>query len=177
MDYFLAVLLVLGSAGAWTIGLLGLPGNWLILVLAACYTQWGPARGRMDTGWWFVIGLIAVALCGEVIELLAGALGTTKAGGSKRSAVLALFGSLAGGLIGIGLGLPIPVIGSLVAAVLFAGLGALAGAVLGEQWSGRDLDAALRVGSAAFWSRLFGTLGKALCGAVMVVLVLVSLLV
>jgi hypothetical protein len=69
------------------------------------------------------------------------------------------------------------VLGPIVGAVLFAGLGALAGAVLGERWKGRDLEESLRVGEAAFWSRLLGTLGKSLIGAVMVVLVLAAVLV
>ncbi len=98
-----------------------------------------------------------------------------RAGGSRRSAVLALVGSLAGGATGVLVGVPIPLVGPLVAAVLFAGLGALAGAMLGESWKGRSLDQSVRVGKAAFWGRLFGTLAKTLIGAVMVVVALAAL--
>jgi len=118
-----------------------------------------------------------LAVAGEVVEFLAGALGATRAGGSRRGAVMALGGSLAGGVFGMFAALPIPLVGPLVGAVLFGALGALAGAVLGEQWKGKDLDESLRVGHAAFWGRLLGTLGKALVGAVMVLVVLVTLFV
>jgi hypothetical protein len=57
---------------------------------------------------------------------------------------------------------PIPVIGSVVAAVLFAGLGAMAGAILGEVSAGQRLDTSWQIGKAAFWGRLAGTLGKML---------------
>ncbi len=100
----------------------------------------------------------------------------SKAGGSRRSAALALVGSLIGGISGLAIGVPVPVIGSLVAAVLFAALGALAGAMIGESWKGRDLDQSLRVGKAAFWGRVLGTLAKALIGAVMVVVALAALI-
>ena len=73
-------------------------------------------------------------------------------------------------------GAPIPVIGQLVAAVLLAALGALGGAVLGERWKGRDFDESFRVGEAAFWSRMVGTLGKSLVGAVMLAVVTAAVL-
>jgi len=88
--------------------------------------------------------------------------------------VLALAGSLAGGFFGLAVGVPVPVIGSVVGALLFGGLGALAGAVAGERWKGRTLDDSLRVGEAAFWSRLLGTLGKTLAGALMIGVLLAS---
>ena len=80
-------------------------------------------------------------------------------------------GSLLGGIAGIFI--PVPVVGSIVC----AGLGALVGAVIGEQWKGRDLDQSLSIGHAAFWGRLIGTLGKVLVGCVMIVLILVGLII
>lgn len=177
MDIVWAVLLVIASVVSWLLNLVGLPGNWLIVLCGGLYAQFGPAMGRTDIDFKIVITLAILALCGELIELGAGAVGTKKAGGSKRGAVLALIGSLIGGTLGLFVGSPIPVIGPIVAAVVFAGLGALAGAVLGERWKGRDLEESLRVGEAAFWSRLLGTLGKVLIGGVMLVLVLVAVLV
>ena len=46
--------------------------------------------------------------------------------------------------------------------------------MLGESWKGRDLDSGIKVGKAAFWGRLFGTLGKLMCGGLMVLSVLVA---
>lgn len=144
------------------------------MTVAGCavYAQFGPDQGRLDIGWGVVIALFLFAVVGELIELLTAALGAKRAGASKRGAILALIGSLVGGVIGMFVGIPIPVIGPLVGAVLCGGVGALAGAVLGEQWKGRAMNESLRIGHAAFWGRLFGTLGKTLVGAVMLVLVI-----
>jgi uncharacterized protein YqgC (DUF456 family) len=143
----------------------------LIVAVAAVYACLMPAESRADISWWSLGGLVGLALLGEALEFLAGALGATKAGASRRAAMLALAGSLAGGMFGLFVGIPIPFIGSLVGAIVFAGLGALAGAVLGERWKGRTLDQSLRVGKAAFWGRLLGTLGKTLAGALMIALI------
>jgi uncharacterized protein YqgC (DUF456 family) len=114
---------------------------------------------------------------GEVVELLAGAVGAAKAGGSKRGAALALAGSIIGGVVGLFVGLPVPMVGSILAAVLFAALGAMVGAIIGETWTGKRLDASWRVAKAAFWGRLTGTLCKLLVGAAMIAVVVVAMLV
>jgi uncharacterized protein YqgC (DUF456 family) len=148
----------------------------LAILLVGVYAYFMPAERRVDIGWGVIIGLLVMAVLGEVIEFLAAALGATKAGGSKRGAVLALIGSLLGGVMGLFIPIPPPVIGSMIGALLFASLGALGGAMLGEQWKGRDFDESLRVGHAAFWGRLLGTLGKVLVGCVMLVLVVAAVL-
>jgi uncharacterized protein YqgC (DUF456 family) len=177
MEIAAAVLLMIGVLICWALNFTGLPGNWLLICLAAAYAVFMGSESQLGIGWLAIVLLLALALAGEAIEFLAGAVGVSKSGGSKRGAALAVVGSILGGIAGmfVGAGIPIPVIGSLIAAMLFAGFGALAGAVAGEQWKGRDLDESLRIGQAAFWSRLWGTLGKALVGAVMVVLVLLAL--
>ena len=170
------ILLCLALAAGWLLTLLGMPGNWLIVSAAALYALVVPGESRLAIGWPAVALLAGLAILGEIAELVAGALGVSKAGGSRRSAALALVGSLIGGISGLAVGVPVPVIGSLVAAVLFAALGALAGAMIGESWKGRDLDQSLRVGKAAFWGRVLGTLAKTLIGAVMVVVALAALI-
>jgi uncharacterized protein YqgC (DUF456 family) len=75
---------------------------------------------------------------------------------------------MVGAITGVFVGVPVPVIGSLLAALLFGGLGALVGAVVGETLRGQSAGASLRIGHAAFWGRLVGTLAKVLIGAVMV---------
>lgn len=176
MDLGIAVLLVIGVMICWVLNLIGLPGNWLLVTIAGLYAELGPEEGRLDFDWTPIGLLVVLALIGELIELVAGAWGTRRAGGSKRSAALALVGSLFGGILGAILGLPIPVVGVLVAAVLGAGIGAMAGAVAGERWKGREFEESWRVGEAAFWARLLGTLGKSLAGAIMVVVVLVAVI-
>ena len=159
---FLVVLLI-----CWTLNLFSAPGNWLIVLAAAVYAYFGPDAGRLDVRWYTVVALLVLAIIGELIEFMAGALGAKRVGGSKRGAVLALIGSVIGAIIGVFVGVPVPVIGQLVAALFFASVGALCGALLGEQWKGKELEEAWRVGKAAFVGRLLGTLGKFMFGAIM----------
>jgi uncharacterized protein len=176
MAIVFALLLIAVLLASWLLNLLSLPGNWLMVAATAVYACLVPAESAAALGWKTIVALLFLAALGELVELLAGAMGTTRAGGSKRGAGLALAGSLAGGILGVFVGLPVPLVGSLLAAVLFAALGAMSGAVLGEIWFGKSLEASVGIGKAAFWGRLFGTLGKVLVGAVMLAVVVVALL-
>lgn len=171
--FLLVVILLVG----WALTLLGLPGNWLIVVAVTAYILVVPAESPVGVGWGVAVALVFLAAVGEVLEFLAGALGAAKAGGSRRGAVLALAGSLVGGIVGLFFGAPIPVVGPLLGAVLLAGAGAFIGAVLGERWKGRGFDDAWKVGKAAFWGRLLGTVAKTVIGAAMVGVTIAALLV
>lgn len=177
-DVLWALLLLLGAFFCWALNIAGLPGNWMVVGLAALYAYLVADGSRVDVGWPVVIVLLVLALVGELIEFAAGAVGATRAGGSKRGAALSLLGSLLGGLAGmfVGAAIPIPVIGPVIGALFFASLGALVGAVLGEKWKGRDLEESLRIGNVAFWSRLAGTLGKIGVGAVMIAVLIAALM-
>jgi uncharacterized protein YqgC (DUF456 family) len=168
-------LLILVVLAGWLLNLFSLPGNWLNVVAAACYAGFASVGVRLSIGWWVVGVVLVLAILGEVAELAAGAAGAAKVGGSRRSVVLAAFGSFVGAMLGAWIGLPIPVVGSLVGVVLFACVGALAGAVLGEWWKGRNWEARWQVGQAAFWGRLFGTVGKVTLGSIIVVVILAAL--
>jgi len=176
MQVLWAILLLAWSLAALVLTLVGLPGNWLIVVAAAAYAMWIPPDSRVAIGWPAVVLLLVLAALGELVESLAGVLGAATVGGTRRGAALALAGSIVGGFVGLFVGIPIPVVGSLIAAVLFAGLGALAGAMLGERWAGRSLKASWHVGKAAFGGRVVGTLVKAMIGLGMVGLVVLALL-
>jgi len=172
----LVVLLIL----AWFLTLLALPGNWLMVGVVATYTLFLPRlqlhEGSSATiGWPTVLAIVLLAIVGEALEFLAGALGVAKAGGSKRGAALALVGSMAGALFGMLVGIPIPLVGSLAGALLFAGLGALAGAILGERWKGRDMDESWKVGVGAFWGRILGTLAKTIVGSIILAVAVAAL--
>jgi uncharacterized protein YqgC (DUF456 family) len=171
-----AILLVLAVLLGWLAQLVGLPGNWLIVVAAALYAWLVPAEAATAIGWPAVATLVVLAILGEVAEFVAGALGVTTVGGSRRGAALAIVGSMVGGIVGIFVGLPIPIVGSLVAAVLFGGIGALAGAVLGETWKGRDLDSSIEIGKAAFIGRLLGTAAKMIVCSLMVVVAIAAVI-
>ena len=161
----------------WATNLFGLPGNWLMLAATALYAYAGPKEEPAAISWQVVIALAVLAVLGEVVETLASAMGVKKLGGSRRSAIFALIGSIAGGLLGLMVGLPIPVIGPIVTGPIFAALGALGGAILGEQSLGRDPDQAWQIGKAAFWGRLLGTLAKVLLGSLMIAIAAVALVV
>lgn len=169
----LSELLLLGMG--WGMTLFCLPGTWLIVIGTALYAYLVPNEWRVDIGWIAVAVVFCLAVLGEIIESLAVAFGATRAGGSKRAAVLALGGSIGGGLVGGILGVPIPVIGSVIAVVFGAACGATAGAMIGEHWKGRTAEEGWEVGKAAFWGRLLGTVGKIIVASAMVAVVLASL--
>ena len=175
MIYLGILLLILVLIAGWCMTMLSMPGNW-VMVGAVALFAWLAPEGRLDIEWYTVAVLIVLAVLAEILELVASALGAKRAGGSRRSAVLAIFGSMAGALIGALVGVPIPVVGSLVAAIVFAGVGALVGAMLGETWKGRTLAESWKVGQSAFWGRLLGALAKTGIATAMFVIALIALI-
>ncbi len=175
MSIILALLFLVALAVAWVLQLLGLFGTWILVIVAIGYAVVQDEQSRLAIGWETVGVLILLAILGEIVEFVAAAAGVARAGGSRRGAVLALVGSICGGLVGLVVGIPIPVVGSLVAAVLFAAAGAMAGAMLGEAWKGRDPNEQFRIGKAAFWGRILGTLAKTTIASIMAVVAAVAL--
>jgi uncharacterized protein len=149
----------------WVLTLFGLPGTWLIVAAASAYSWLMPDGTRWDVSWPLVAVLAVMALGAEIYETAASAQGTRKLGGSRRGAVLAIIGSILGGIFGTGL-IPIPVVGTIAGACLGAAFGGMAGELL----KGREADHAWRIGKAAFHGRLVGTLAKLLIAAAMVAL-------
>ena len=175
MGILWAILLVAVLVVAWVLTLLGLPGNWLIVIAATVHFALVPGDSVATMGWGVVVALFALATVGEVVEPLAGAGGAAKTGASRRGGTLARVGSVAGGVIGLFLGIPIPVVGPILTAIVFGCVGALVGAVIGERWKGRGLRVSWQVGKAAFQGRLLGTLVKAAIGLAMVGIVVLAL--
>jgi uncharacterized protein YqgC (DUF456 family) len=176
MSIFWACLLSVVLLVGWCLNVFGLPGNWMNVAAAACYAYLLPADERVSISWWVVGAVLLLAILGELVETLAGAAGASRAGGSWRGAALGILGSFVGGVVGAIVGLPIPIVGPIIAVLIFASAGALAGAMLGERWKGRDWETTWRVGHAAFWGRLLGTVGKVCIGSVIVVVVLAALM-
>jgi uncharacterized protein len=174
LNYLIASVISLVAPVLWVGTLLGLPGNWGLLLLAAGLAYFAPGTMHVDIDLTSLITLFSLAIAGEVIEFLAGAAGASQMGGSKRGSVLAICGSVVGAIVGMFVGIPIPFVGSLVAAVLFGGLGAFAGAVGGELWAGKEWDLSIRIGWGALKGKLLGTLLKAICGTAMMLILLYS---
>lgn len=120
--------------GAW---LLGYAGNYQII------------------GSGTLISLAVLTCIGIFIDYLAGVLGAKFSGASK----IALWGALAGSLIGVFFGIP----GMLA--------GPLLGAAIGELWAKKDLFQAGKVGIGTFIGLIFGVAAKLGC-AIAILLVL-----
>ena len=152
MEIFLyvvgAVLITAGTVGAVVPVLPGIPlifgGIWLIAAVD---------RYR-HVGLWLLLGIAAVGVIGLTMDLLAGALGVKRVGASRR----AVWGALAGTVIGLFFGLP----GLLV--------GPFLGAVVGEFTAGNSVLRATEVGVGAWLGLIFGTIVKLVASLIMVAL-------
>ena len=143
----------------------------------AIYVWLGPEDGRAAIGMAVLVVAFLLALLGEAIELIAAAMGAKRAGASRRSTLFALIGSFIGAITGAIVGIPIPAVGSILAAIIFGGAGATVGAMYGEWSDGRPWRESWAVGHAAFWGRTFGMLGKLAAGVAIVLLVIFALLI
>lgn len=175
--YTLAVLLICCGCLCWLTNLFSLPGNWILLGMAALFAWLAPETAGRGIGWTTVGILAGLATIGEVIEFFAGAAGAAKQGASRRSIFFSLVGGMAGSIAGAMLGLPIPIVGSVIAALLGGAGGAFAGAYLGEKSIERPHSESMAVARGAFAGRLWGTVGKFAVGAVMLGVMTVDALV
>jgi len=151
--------------------LVGLPGTWILLALAAG-VELVDARlgGPAETfGWELLLLGAGLALLGEIVEAVSGAVGARLGGASRRGMVGALLGGILGAIFFTPL-LPVPVVGTLVGAVI----GTFAGAWIGEATgpARRTREETLRASVGAVLGSLFGRVGKLVPGiAVWVLLV------
>lgn len=169
--YLSALVFALLAAAAGTSTLLGLPGIWLMVLLAVLeelfVSQWLGHPG----GWvaWTSIGIGAlIALVAEIVETAAGAAGA-RAGGASTWGIV---GAVAGGIAGAALGtvfIPVPLVGTLAGAALGAALCAAALEIWRGGKSSRD---SIKPALGAAGGRIAGTLLKcALAAGAWVVLV------
>jgi len=173
--YIWAGLLLIIHLGSLILTMFQLPGNWLIALTTIGFaTVIDPPEGMGLT--WPLIGfVIGLAALGELIELIAGALGAAKKGASRRAMALATVGAFAGSLIGAALLSPIPVIGLLAGAIGGGALGAFTGAYLGEIWKGKTSEQATAVSTSAMIGRILGMVAKLIVGASMITIVAFNL--
>ncbi len=167
MIYVVAALLMVVNTAWLGLVLLRLPGVWL-MVLSACLAAWWQA----DEGMFSLVTLgvvLFLAILGEVLEFLAGVVGSKRAGGTRWGAAGAVLGSIAGGLAGTFL-LPVAVLGSVIGACA----GACLGAVGMELAVGRRIDAAVRSGRGAGVGTFGGILAKLGTGVAVWVIIAVA---
>ncbi|MBI1337646.1 MAG: DUF456 family protein [Phycisphaera sp.] len=153
----LGVLILVNAAGVGLV-VFQLPGTWLIVLATACVSFFIHDTISVTT----LVVLALLAIGGEVVEFIAGARGAAKAGGARRSAVLAIAVGLIGSVLGT-VFIPVPVLGTIVGGCLGAGVGS----VMGEKWKGRSWQQARAVGRGAAIGRFWGTVLKITIACVM----------
>lgn len=114
------LLILIGLAGLF-LNIVGLPGIWLIVVGTMIY---GLATGwDLFVGTWITVTLVVIGLMAELIELLAGAAGAKKFGGSNRGMIGAIVGGLIGGIVLTPV-IPIPIVGTILGSIIGTFVGA-----------------------------------------------------
>lgn len=160
------IVFVFGVIGV-VLTVLTLPGTWLAVIVAALCTWWQPQL----MSWWVIGAAAALALLAEIVEFGASAVGTAKAGGTKRGGLGSLVGGLAGAIFG---------------APFFFGLGAIPGAVIGagigavvaeRGWAKRTWSESTKAGKGAAIGRLVATVLKVAFAAAIALLLTIGLIV
>jgi len=167
MQYVWATVLLIANLCWLGLNLLGLPGNWLILLSTALLAWWYWAEGLVSV--WTLAALLVLAILGEVAESLAGAAGSRRAGASRGGAWGAFFGGILGAVVGT-FAIPIPLVGSLLGACMGAAGGAWAMELAGGRTRGESMRSAMGAGA----GRLLGTVSKIAIGGGMWLLATVA---
>lgn len=136
-----AILLVLLLLAGLVLIPLGLPGLWVMLLGLLLY---GWLTGFQTVGVGILLGALALALLGELVEWWVGFRFARRYGGSRRAGWGALIGGIAGALVGV----PVPVVGSVIGSFV----GSFLGAVVFEYSRERHAPGSLRAG----WGALLG---------------------
>jgi len=149
-----------------------MPGTWLMLLSTGLFAwwQWGGADDEPMVGWWALAALLGLAVLGEVVEFIAGALGASGAGSSRRGAMLAVVGGVIGAILGAIFLAFLPIVGVLIGAAIGAGAASLGG----DLWAGREWGAALKTGQGAVIGKFAGAVGKLAIAVLMWVVVVVA---
>lgn len=158
LTYAAIVFMLVANAAGVAMVALQLPGTWAMLAVTLAFMLIFPGW----IGLWAFLALGLLAVLGEVVETVAGAAGSRKAGGSRRAMAGSIVGGIAGAILGT-MFIPIPVVGTILGAVIGAG----AGSIAGDRWAGRDWEASWTAGQGAAWGKLWGTLGKIAVAVIM----------
>lgn len=152
---------LLGLAGIFVMAVclllvpLGLPGTWLMLSVVAV----GAVLGAVALETLGALALLVAAA--ELAEWLLVKVFSARYGGSNR----AFWGAIAGGLAGVLVGMPVPVLGALLAGVL----GTFLGAATATWLETRAFQSAARVGWGAVLGRAFSAAVKTAAGIIVLV--------
>jgi uncharacterized protein YqgC (DUF456 family) len=143
---------------------LGLPGTWLMVVVAALYGL----LTHHELGAFTIIGTGVLALIAEGFEFALTGRFARRYGGSRRAG----WGAMLGGMVGAVVGVPVPIAGPMLGA--FAG--SFAGALLFEYTRGVGAGSATRVAWGALLGRVAAIAMKVAVGLVMAAWMVVAAL-
>lgn len=158
---WLEILLFIISVIAVLIGVLGLPGNFVPVIVALFAVLTG--NGDSFTWGWFFI-FLAIAVSGEVVDQITGLLGAKKYGASRAGMIGAVVGGFAGAILGTAV---LPVIGSLIG--VFVGCFTLT-FVFELIFSSKSATDSQRAGIGAVLGKAAATAYKFIAGFVLLVL-------
>jgi uncharacterized protein len=142
---------------------LGVPGLWIMVAVLAVGAWLGDVSLIILT----VCALLAAAA--EVVEFVIIQRLNVRYGGST----LAFWGAIFGGVAGVLIGMPVPIIGSIIAGFL----GSFAGAAAATLYETRRLEDAGRVGWGTLLGRMWAAAAKVAAGIVIFVLGAAALIV
>ncbi len=174
MDWITVIVIVLFASVAAVcvlLALIGLAGTWIMVAIALGVELLDSYWGDGETWGWTTLGIcVGLAVVGEIMEMGAGALGVKVGGGSRRGMIGAIIGGIVGG-IALTPFIPIPVMGTLVGAVI----GTFCGAVIGEvtHKDPSSIGCVAKSATGATFGRILGVLGKtgvaAVCWCILVI--------
>jgi uncharacterized protein len=135
---------------------LGLPGLWLMVGAVAV----GAILGEI--GVTIVVAALVIALIAELIEFVLVKRLTQQYGGSRK----AFWGAIAGGMVGVIVGVPVPIVGTIAAGLI----GSFVGAAIVTYAETKELRAAHRVGFGAVVGRALSAVTKIAAGLAILVM-------
>lgn len=141
---------------------LGLPGLWLMVVVTLGLTLAG------SVGWKVGLGAAAAAGVAEIAEFFVLQRFGRRYGGSR----LAFWGAVLGGLAGLFVGIPVPLVGPLITALM----GTFLGAGLVTWIQTRSLEASTRVGWGLVLARTAAVGLKVATGLALIAVVALALI-
>jgi len=150
-----ATLMVAGFAGCF---IPMVPGTPLILAGAFVY-EWMVATPGHNLGWGNLIGLTAVVVVSQIVEFVAALVGANRFGASKHG----VWGALIGLCVGLFFSLP---------GILF---GPIIGVYLGEFYSGKDHNVALRAAWGTLVGNAAGVVARVIAGSAMLLWIYIAL--
>jgi hypothetical protein len=163
---WLSILIVL-NAGWLLLVLLGLSGNWL-MVISTCLFAWWKWDERVFSGW-TLVAIVVLALLGELIDFLAGVVAAKGSGASWRGSVMAVFGAILGALFGTFV-IPVLFLGTVLGASIGAGLAVWVTEIARGELAEHSLCRAVSAGIGQF----VGTATKIMLGLVIWLVIAVA---